>query len=252
MRPLDITGMVFGRLTALHMTKRRQPSGRSVRLWKCLCECGNHTTVIQSSLRTGETTSCGCRLRDVGPDSIRYTHGHASKGNKSAEYRIWCGMKARCSNKNNKHYADYGGRGIAVCREWADSFSAFLAAMGPRPSPKHTVDRKNNDGNYEPGNCRWATAKEQAANRRRRKHFPIKILVDGEPIQDAARRHGLAPETVRRRYRVGVRGSRLFEKDLRDGAHNKRRKGIARPDLERDRITGRYSHKLTDGTVERR
>lgn len=93
------------------------------------------------------------------------THGHTRSRAKSPEFRSWCAMRARCTNPKNDRYARYGGRGVRVCQRWLDSFEAFLADVGPRPSPRHTLDRKNGDGDYEPGNCRWATSEEQAANR---------------------------------------------------------------------------------------
>jgi hypothetical protein len=100
------------------------------------------------------------------PRRRRFVHGHASHANRSPEYVCWMGIVQRCANPRNKAYARYGGRGIAVCERWRNSFAAFLADMGTRPSPTHSIDRKDNDGNYEPGNCRWATPREQRLNQR--------------------------------------------------------------------------------------
>jgi hypothetical protein len=93
------------------------------------------------------------------------THGHAASG-RTPEYNAWVSLNQRCKNPKNPRWKDYGGRGVTVCARWRDSFEAFLADMGPRPSSEHSIDRINNDGNYEPGNVRWATRAEQYANRR--------------------------------------------------------------------------------------
>ena len=152
-RLIDMSGRVFGRLTVL---ARAENSGTRTR-WLCRCECGVEKPFQGGDLRVGKVVSCGCFRHEV-----HTRHGlHGTR-----EYGIWSGMIARCTNPSNTAFGYYGARGITVCDEWRSSFESFLEHIGPRPSPKHSVDRINNDGNYEPGNVRWATAKEQANNKR--------------------------------------------------------------------------------------
>lgn len=155
----DMVGMVFGRLTVVNMESRNY-RGRAI--WNCICTCGNTAEVLGDYLRSGDTKSCGCFKSD-NAKSLYTKHGKEPK----SEYRIWYHLRSRCNNVSDAAYKNYGGRGIKVCDRWQgdNGFVYFLADMGKKPSPKHSIDRVNNGGNYEPGNCRWATMKEQQNNR---------------------------------------------------------------------------------------
>lgn len=162
---IDITGQKFGRLTALDHTRL---DGRKEIYWRCTCECGGSKYVMSQNLRTGKIQSCGCLLRET-TGKRRRTHGQSRSvpgGKASPEYRAWTAMRERCNYPKAVGYKNYGGRGITVCAEWQEDFQAFFDHIGPRPSPKHSVDRVDNEGHYEPGNVRWATRAEQARNTR--------------------------------------------------------------------------------------
>ena len=160
MKRVDLTGKHYGRLTVLGRS-HGAPS-----TWDCRCECGSLVIVRGGNLHSGSTKSCGCLRRDHAKQ-LKIKHGHAPKrGRPSREYRSWQAMKRRCFVSDNDNYRYYGGRGITVCERWKNSFENFMADMGPRPK-RRTLDRIDSDGNYEPGNCRWATGSEQRLNQRR-------------------------------------------------------------------------------------
>lgn len=193
-------GVRFGRLV---VTSKSSKSSSGKQRFLCTCDCGKDLVVVSNSLVTGRTKSCGCLSKETSL-TVNKTHGKSQTGT----YRIWSGMISRCHNEKNKSYAKYGAKGISVCAQWRSSFEDFLASVGERPSPNLSLDRHpNNKGNYEPGNVRWATAKEQARNMSRNRFilFRGKEMILAEACELAGVSHSLA------RYRLS-RGLSIDQK----------------------------------------
>jgi hypothetical protein len=205
----------------------RVKSGRKYRrVFRCVCECGNERVVRYDHLRSGHSTSCGCDKSNV-DYTIRPGY-HGMEG--TPEHGIWLGIKKRCFRKRDKAYRNYGGRGITMCERWKSSFKAFFEDMGPRPSEQHSIERTNNDGNYEPGNCIWATDFEQ--NRNRRDNVMLEFRGERMCSADWARRYGMSKGTLRARLESGLSVEEALTIPVRQW--RKDEEFLATPILERD------------------
>lgn len=182
---LSLIGQFFGKLKVIEEAPTRtQPCGHKQRYWKCICLCGRTIEIVTASLTCGRSRSCGC---------THTKHGHNGKGKRTPEYRCWCHIKDRCTNPNYYQWKHYGGRGITVCERWLNSFPHFLEDMGFRPNGT-SLDRIDVNGNYEPGNCRWATAQQQSSNTRRNRKFTVNGITG--TISQLSRHFGIKPHTA--------------------------------------------------------
>lgn len=192
MKAVDMAGRRYGTVVAV------KPVGvcvsRDIK-WKFVCDCGCSFSASGYDFRSGKKQTCPqCSAERARVATT--VHGMSE----SDEFRIWTGMLTRCYNKNAKSYRLYGGRGISICPRWRESFENFLSDMGQRPSKKHSIDRIDNDGNYEPSNCRWATAIEQARNKRTAVRVPS---AEGVTIAEMAEKAGVTPSAMWLRVKKG-------------------------------------------------
>lgn len=172
-RPLlNLTGLTFGRLTVCCVVNE----GTKLVAWKCQCICGSILELNGARLTSGSVKSCGCYNKSC--LQKRAKHGHLSNGQRSEEYNIWAGIKQRCLNSNYPAYSDYGGRGITIHPDWIENYKSFIDYMGRRPSKEHSIDRIDNNGNYEPGNVRWGTEEQQGYNKRNTQFLTIGPIRD--------------------------------------------------------------------------
>lgn len=155
---IDLRNKRFGKWLVLDVSSIYKPRYYK---WLCRCDCGTERYVLGNDLRTGASAACGCHI-------IKHD------GRYLPEYNTWSGLKDRCLNSNNARWKRYGGRGIKVHEPWVDSFEQFLEDVGRKPTPEHTLDRINNNGNYEPGNVKWSTQFEQAQNRENSRKFKFR------------------------------------------------------------------------------
>jgi len=222
---LQLIGHRYGRLLVESESPARiESNGRRRLMWQCRCDCGKVVTVMGDSLRRGTSNSCGCLNREVIAHRLT-THGQAKGGMKSPEYVAWQGMLARCYCPSQVRYHRYGARGITVCDRWnpsaGGSFENFAADMGPRPTPGHSIDRIDGDGPYAPLNCRWATAAQQARNKRNNRWVTYK----GQRmiLTDAAKAAGLNRKTLSHRINAGWPEDQWATPPWNKGNHLKRK-----------------------------
>lgn len=197
----NLTGKHFGRLHVVSLFGHfKSNNNKSIFFWTCRCNCGQTVNVRGHSLKSGVTKSCGCLKREV---TSRVGQSQAVHGmTHTPEFHAWTAMKSRCSNPNDPGWVNYGGRGISVDSVWINSFESFYKHIGPRPSPCHSVDRyPDNNGNYKPGNVRWATMKQQKRNTRAN----YLITHNGETLcsQEWSERIGIPADTLRYRIKIG-------------------------------------------------
>jgi hypothetical protein len=197
--PIDLTGERFGRLTVLRREEKRP--GAHTAYWTCQCDCGTVKSVSTTALKGGYSQSCGCLRRELRRNS-RHKNPHL--------YQVWQDMRQRCTNPNNKYFGRYGGRGISVCAEWAEEYEPFYTwAVAHGYQSGLQIDRIDNDGDYTPDNCRWATAMENTNNR----SVTRRITYQGEThtFREWAEITGIPARRIRSRYEAGKPASEIFD-----------------------------------------
>lgn len=208
----DLTGQRFGRLTVLELTQKK--SGRRELRWLCRCDCGNQRDFAGWRLSGGYVLSCGClQIEQAIVGST--THGYSD----TRTYKIWGAMRQRCTNPHDSGYHNYGARGISVCKRWQD-FENFLLDMGEAPAGM-SIDRIDNNGDYTPENCRWATRTEQGNNKRNN----VRLEWQGrtQTVPQWARELGMKPTNIRQRLRDGWTVDRALSTPLHNGDLNNER-----------------------------
>lgn len=217
-----VVGAKYGKLTVIGDGPRCGGS----RTWMCRCECGNEKPIKVKSLNSGAAKACGCMRGE--------RHG------RPPGYSSWANMLTRCYNPKGTEYENYGGRGITVCDRWRKSFSAFIQDMGPRPEGA-SIERKNNNGNYEPDNCVWANRHEQAHNKRN--NYNITLSGVTKTKEEWCRHFGVTRQTINRRVNRGVPDEKLFE-GLNRPIALLTIGGVTKPIVEWARQNGMDSHTL--------
>jgi len=216
----DLTGKKFGRLKAVEFDREKT---KRKAYWICECECGNIKTVRSDMLQSGNTKSCGCIKKEQ--DRINLTKHHSHKMTGTRLYKSWQNMKSRCYNPNDKRYERYGGRGIKVYDEWLNSSNSFIEwALSNGYKDTLTIDRIDNDGDYEPSNCRWVDSKSQANNRE--SNIVVEYNNQEFTITELAELKGLPPALLFGRYERGDRGERLIRKSGEDRDTQKGTKNV--------------------------
>lgn len=203
---LDLTGTICGKWRVVSKSDKKGLHGEIY--WNCICDCGTEKKIVAASIRKGVSKSCGC----AGKDWCR-THGMEG----TSEYNSWAAIIQRCENTKSQNYKNYGARGIRVCKRWRESFENFYADMGPKTKGS-SIDRINNDGNYEPGNCRWTDQKTQSRNQRNTIYLEYKG--ERRPMAEWAELMGLKRKILENRIRTGWEVSKALEAPSRKSQWN--------------------------------
>lgn len=243
-KPLNLTGQRFGRWNVLEIAPKR----RAVTYWRCVCDCGDIGEVSIQNLRSKQSTSCGCRT--IESTRRRVTkHGATKNGIETPEYKAWKQAKTRCFSAKNPDFPYYGGRGISMCPEWAGDFAIFFADMGPRPDG-YTLDRIDVNGNYAPGNCRWASRYTQS-NNTRQCHY-VTHLGRRMTLAQLAAHYSVDYTSVRLRFKKGQTPEQIIFA-LLHGRKRRARQPDESPDAGKRQGCehgGIHQHRLSHFTVE--